>query len=183
MYVGRSSETLSSFAVQTQPPNLAGTSSRSPRSFFSSAWLSEWLTIWLIQGGSENGGAQLFFSHWAFRTALSKPLWMLYHYLAAFAIWNLWRRYSLMHLKLEFALFLLQLFLQAGWALAFFAFQESLLALVTLLFLCTTTVLAALLYGKRGEVVGTGSHPIFLLDFLYNGSEYGYLHVNPLRLS
>lgn len=138
----------------------------------------EWLTSWLIRNGSEVGSG-VFGSHWIFKTALSAPLWILYQCLSAFAMWNLWRRYSLHFLKLEFALFLFQLVLQAGWAVAFFIYHESLLALITLLFLCTSTILAALLYWKRERFSGQALIPSFFWIFYVMGVNMAICIVNP----
>jgi tryptophan-rich sensory protein len=115
----------------------------------------EWFAAWLIHMPSETAWArQIFSAHWTFTAAISRPAWTLYHFMAAFAMWNLWRRYSLVFLKIELAVFLFQLFLAAGWALSFFVFHESLLALVSLIFLCCNTILAALLYWKKERFSG-----------------------------
>ncbi len=112
-------------------------------------WLSGW-QLSLQNEWAENIVA----THWSFLGATSESVWTLYHLLFAFAIWLLWRRYSLTTLKLEVAVFLFQLVLQAGWVLLFFSFREALLALTALLFLCSTTLLAALLFWKKDRFSG-----------------------------
>src|SRR6187431_1390731 len=78
----------------------------------------EWLKRWLIQMDR------------TFDSQTVSPLpWTLYHLLVPFAMWSLWRRYSFTLLKIELSVYLCQLILGAGWAAAFFAFQEPLLAL------------------------------------------------------
>ncbi len=129
----------------------------------------EWLLGWLIQIASGTGWTgRLFSPSWAFQATSHLP-WTLYHLLVAFAMWSLWRRYSLTLLKIELAVFLSQLVLGAGWALSFFAFQAPLLALAALLFLCSNTVLAVLLYWKKNRFSGQALIPLFLWIFYVMG--------------
>ena len=141
---------------------------------------TEWLTRWMIRLSSETGWAERTFStHWAFKAAISPAAWTFYHVLMAFAIWNLWRRFSLSGLKLEFAVFLFQLALQTAWALAFFVFHESLLALAALLFLCINTTLATLLYWKKEGFSGQALIPSFLWIFYVMGVNMAICIFNP----
>lgn len=78
----------------------------------------------------------------------------LYFLSLAVGMWALWRRYSLRVLKLELSVFLAQFIFQMVWCLSFFAFQQSLLALVSLLLLWCTTLLAALLFWKKERLSG-----------------------------
>lgn len=140
----------------------------------------EWLAGWLIQISSETAWArQIFSAHWTFAAAISHSAWTLYHFMAAFAMWNLWRRYSLAFLKIELAVFLFQLFLEAGWALSFFFFHESLLALVSLIFLCCNTILAALLYWKKERFSGQALIPPFFWIFYVMGVNMAICISNP----
>lgn len=126
----------------------------------------EWLTRWIIQMSSGMEWArQIFSTHWTFSAAISHPAWTLYHTLAAFAMWNLWRRYSLKVLKIELSVFLLQFVLQTSWALSFFCLRASLLALAALLFLCSNTILAALLYWKKERFSGQALIPTSIWVF------------------
>jgi benzodiazapine receptor len=129
----------------------------------------EWLLGWLIQVASETGWTGRFFSpSWASQATSHLP-WTLYHILVAFAMWSLWRRYSLTLLKIELAVFLSQLVLGTGWALSFFAFHAPLFALAILLFLCSNTVLVALLYWKKDRFSGQALIPPFLWIFYVMG--------------
>lgn len=79
-------------------------------------------------------------------------LWGTLYYLAlALSMWTLWRRYSLRVLKLELSTFVAQLILQIAWSLSY---QEKLLSLVALLLLWCSTLLAALLFWKKGRLSG-----------------------------
>ncbi len=140
----------------------------------------EWLTRWLIHLSSDTEWARhLFSTHWTFSAAIFHPAWTVYHFLAAFAMWNLWRRYSLKVLQLELAVFLLQLVLQAGWALSFFVFHEPLLALAALLFLCSNTILAALLYWKKEKFSGQALIPTSIWVFFVMGVNMAICISNP----
>ncbi len=109
----------------------------------------ELLSRWLIQVSWQTDWAlQIFSTHSALTMAVYHPFWIVYHILAACAIWNLWRRNSLRILKLELSLFLFQFFLSVAWSLSFFILQEVLLAMAALLFLCSNTILAAPIYWK-----------------------------------
>jgi tryptophan-rich sensory protein len=140
----------------------------------------EWLSWSLIQLSSETEWPrQIFFSHWAFSAAISLPVWTFYNFLAALAMWNLWRRSSLKILGLELAVFLFQLVLQAGWFLSFFVFRESRLALAILLFLCSSTILAALLYWKKERFSGQALIPPFFWIFYVMGVNMAICISNP----
>ncbi|HSX38280.1 MAG TPA: tryptophan-rich sensory protein [Chlamydiales bacterium] len=105
---------------------------------------------------------EFFSSHWALSMAISNPPWIAYHFLIAGAMWILWRRYSLRVLSLELAIFLCALFLEIGWSLSFYC-DEPLFALATLVFLCSSAILGALLYWKKERFSGQA----FLLSFLW----------------
>jgi len=129
----------------------------------------EWFLGWLIETGSEAGWAgRHFYPSWASQATSHLP-WTLYHILAAFAMWSLWRRTSLKTLKIELAAFLSQLVLGAGWALSFFGFNAPLFALAALLFLCSNTVLTALLYWKKDRFSGQALIAPFLWIFYVTG--------------
>lgn len=72
----------------------------------------------------------------------------------ALSMWTLWRRYSLRVLKLELSAFLAQFLFQAAWAVSSFALHQTLLALVALLLLWCTTLLATLLFWKKEPIAG-----------------------------
>lgn len=78
----------------------------------------------------------------------------LYFICLALGMWVLWRRYSLRVLKLELSVFLAQFLFQIVWSLSFFVFQQSLLALVSLLLLWCNTLLATLLFWKKERFSG-----------------------------
>jgi len=140
----------------------------------------EWLTGWLIfrSTGSE-WIRQTISSVGAFSAIASYPLWILYHLLTASALWVLWRRYSLKVLKLELSVFLFQLFLQGGWALSFFLWNAPLPALAALLFLCSNTILSALLYWKKERLAGQLLLPPFLWIFFVMGVNMAICISNP----
>lgn len=77
----------------------------------------------------------------------------LYFISLGLGMWALWRRYSLRVLKLELSTFLAQFFFQIAWSLSF-TFEQSLLALVTLLLLWCNTLLATLLFWKKEKISG-----------------------------
>lgn len=79
----------------------------------------------------------------------------IYYAFLAFGMWTLWRRYSLRVLKLELSVFLGQFLFQMIWSVSFFALHEALLALVALLLLWSTTLLAALLFWKKERLSGS----------------------------
>ena len=95
---------------------------------------------------------------------LSKSAWIPYHLLAAFSMWMLWRRYSLTILKVELAVFLLQLALLTGWAIGFF-YHGPLLALTAMIFLNCSTILATLLFWKKEPLAGQALLPQFFWIF------------------
>jgi len=72
----------------------------------------------------------------------------------AFAMWTLWRRYSLRVLKLELSLFLAQFVFQIAWSVSHFFLHETLLALVALLLLWCNVLLATLLFWKKERLSG-----------------------------
>jgi tryptophan-rich sensory protein len=78
----------------------------------------------------------------------------LYFISLSFGMWALWRKYSLRVIKLELSVFLAQFVFQIVWSVAFFALEQSLLALVALLLLWCTTLLATLLFWKRERISG-----------------------------
>jgi translocator protein len=140
----------------------------------------EWLARWFIQISSETLWASKVFSfHWAFRAAIYTHAWTFYHFLTAFAMWNIWRRYSLSLLKIELSVFLSQLMLEVVWTLNFFVFHESLLALVALLFLCSNTILAALLYWKKERFSGQALILPFFWIFYVTGVNMAICILNP----
>ncbi|MBU6446087.1 MAG: hypothetical protein KGQ49_01655, partial [Verrucomicrobia bacterium] len=79
----------------------------------------------------------------------AQPFAILYAVFLAFGMWALWRRYSLRVLKLELSVFLAQFLFQLG-----ARFEVPLLALVSLLLLFCTTLLAALLLWKKEHTAG-----------------------------
>ena len=72
----------------------------------------------------------------------------------ALGMWTLWRRNSLRVLKLELSVFLAQFLFQIIWRVSFLTFEQSLLALVSLLLLWCDTLLATLLFWKKERVSG-----------------------------
>ncbi len=88
---------------------------------------------------------------WAFESWPTSSIWAIYHLLLSLSMWSLWRRFSLRTLKLELSIYSSQFLFQAVWCASFFALQETLLALVGLLLLLSTTILSALLFGKRND--------------------------------
>jgi benzodiazapine receptor len=138
------------------------------------------LSGWLMRLSLETEWAkELFSGHASFLRATSNPAWTFYHLLTAFAIWNLWRCNSLKGLKLEAILFLLQFVLGVGWVLSLFVFHESLLALALLLFLCSNTLLAALLYWKKERFSGQALVPSFVWIFYVMGINMAICISNP----
>ena len=114
----------------------------------------QWLSSWLIQLSLQGEWIERdFFVSWAFSSITSQWGWIVCNILIAAAMWHLWRRHSLKRLKLELSLFLFQLVLQLGWAFTVY-FHESLLALMTLLFLCSNALLSTLLFWKKERLSG-----------------------------
>lgn len=72
----------------------------------------------------------------------------------ALSMWTLWRRYSLRTLKLELSLFLSQFLFQTAWSISTFLLHQTLLALVALLLLWCSTLLATLLFWKKERFSG-----------------------------
>lgn len=91
---------------------------------------------------------------WAFASWPYGLPWIVYHFVFPLAMWILWRRFSLRLLKVELSVFLAQFFLQTGWILSFFFFQETLLGLTILLLLWCNTLLSALLFWKKERISG-----------------------------
>lgn len=89
--------------------------------------------------------------------------WTLYHLLLPFSMWTLWRRYSLRRLKLELSVYLALALFQMSWTLSLFYLQETLLALVALLLLWCTQLLATLLFWKKERLSGL----LLILPFLW----------------
>ena len=124
--------------------------------FFLISFAFQIFTGWLVENSSQTH--QLFSLHWV-------PIWISYHFLIAFSMWNLWRRHSLAMLKLELSVFFSQFILQISWAMSFYIFRETLLALVLLLFLSCNTILAILLYWKKERFSGQALIPPFCWIF------------------
>jgi tryptophan-rich sensory protein len=131
----------------------------------------------LIQLSLESAWLQnILLLHRTFFAAVYSPAWTCYHLLFAAAMWLLWRRYSLRVLKLELALFISQFILQTAWSLSFFVFHEPRIALATLLFLCSNSLLATLVYWKKERLSGQALLPPFVWIFFLHGGQYGDLH-------
>lgn len=107
------------------------------------------------------------------------PLWAGYHILMPLSIWILWRRFSFFTLKLELSVFLTQCIFQGLWGLSFFFFQETLLALTSLLFLCFNTLLCVLLFRKKERVARILLIPSFLWVFYVMGINMAICLFNP----
>jgi tryptophan-rich sensory protein len=105
--------------------------------FLALSFAFELFNGWLAQNGAATG--------WK---------WTIYHALAAFAMWSLWRRYSLRTLKVELSLFFTLLVLQTFWILSSFVAKANLLALGSLLFLWSASLLSLFLFWKRERISG-----------------------------
>lgn len=91
--------------------------------------------------------------------------WGAYHLFLPLSMWTLWRRYSLRRLKLELSLYLAFTAFQVCWGLSLFLLQETLLALVALLLLWCTQLLAILLFWKKERFSGILLIPPFVWVF------------------
>lgn len=98
-------------------------------------------------------------------TSWSTFFWVGYHLFLPLSMWTLWRRYSLRSLKLELSLYLAFTVFQVCWGLSLFLLQEALLALVALLLLWCTQLLAILLFWKKERFSGILLVPPFLWVF------------------
>lgn len=106
---------------------------------------------------------------WNLKSWFNVPIWVIYHLLIPLSMWTLWRRISLLNLKLELSLFLTQLILQTLFFLCFFIFQESLLSLFVNLFLVSNTLLCILLFRKKKKISGSLLIPGFVWIFYMMG--------------
>ncbi len=105
----------------------------------------------------------LFQAPWSLGENIYGSLWTVYYLFLSFAVWTLWRRYSLRVLKLEISVFLSQFLFQIAWSLSFFVFQETLLALAALVLLWCNHLSAALLFWKKERLSGQ----LLLFPFLW----------------
>jgi tryptophan-rich sensory protein len=91
---------------------------------------------------------------WAFSTWPISSLWTFFYCAEFIAFWVLWRRNSLLNLKLELSLFLSQFALSTLWFLSLFIWQQSLLSLVVLLLQNSATLLCAIVFWRKERLSG-----------------------------
>ncbi len=102
---------------------------------------------------------------WLLQGSLNLVVWFVYHQLLALSMWTLWRRISLLNLKLELTLFLIQLAFLSLFFLCLFRFQETLLSLFVNLFLVSNTILSIFLFRKKKKTSGVLLIPGFVWIF------------------
>lgn len=139
-----------------------------------------WLNRWIISFSIDTTWYKtLIQAPWVIQNWPSTPLWTGYHILMPLSVWILWRRFSFFTLKLELSVFLTQCIFQGLWCLCFFFFQETLLALSALLFLCFNTLLCVLLFHKKERVARILLIPSFLWVFYVMGINMAICLFNP----
>lgn len=143
---------------------------------FSLYLLKQWMIPFSLNG---NWYKTLVQAPWVIHGWPETPLWSCYHFLLPLSIWTLWRRISFFKLKLELSVFLAQLLFQGLWILSFFYFREPLLSLTALLFLCFSTLLSILLFGRKERAVKFLLIPSFLWIFYIMGINMTICVFNP----
>lgn len=137
---------------------------------------SRWMTSFSLTTGWYDALIQ---APWVIKNWPDTPLWAGYHLFMPLSIWFLWRRFSFFTLKLELSVFFTQFIFQGLWCLCFFYFQETLLALSVLLFLCFNTLLCVLLFPKKERIARGLLIPTFLWVFYIMGINMAICVFNP----
>ncbi len=113
--------------------------------------LSFWLARFSVHGEWFLSQVQAL---WALHAWPISPLWTLFYCTQAISFWTLWRRNSLLNLKLELSLFLCQFAFSTLWFLSLFVWQQSLLSLVFLLLQNIATLLCTIVFWRKEQPAG-----------------------------
>ncbi len=134
----------------------------------------------------------LFFNDWILNASLSATknpwnlknwwtlsAWGVYHLLFAISMWTLWRRISLLKLKIELSLFITQFLLQVLFFFCFFILEQNLLSLFVNLFLVSNSLLCILLFYKKKKISASLLIPCFMWIFYLLGASMSLCILNP----
>ncbi len=116
---------------------------------------------------------------WAPPAAVFGPVWTVLYALMGIAVWLVWQSGGLQKQRVDIALFLAQLAVNALWSWLFFAWSLGALAFIDILFLIALVVATIVCFWRVRPLAGLLLVPYLLWISFAAALNYSIWHLNP----